>query len=256
MQGRNPAKVCDATAERSGSKAEEEKWRDRVSGGVFTVSDWQKGQDAFESQMHNEAMQDSLQVYLDEIESVRELYTQHFHLYGKILDVGGHQGRLRHYLTNDVTDYTSIDPIPFNLHEIESQPNLLRAYPCLLGRQSYVCKFYKGYAERLPFDWECFDWIHMRSVIDHFDNPLQAFAEAHRVCKHGGHMLVGLAIEEKIPVTLRSIIRNVIKPDLHTNRQTVASLHDLYKQTGWKVENEVWQKKPFDYCLYSQVVKE
>jgi ubiquinone/menaquinone biosynthesis C-methylase UbiE len=217
---------------------------------------WQNVQTDFVSSIKKEAQRDNLQVYLDEIESVREIYTQHFHLHGKVLDVGGHQGRLRHWLTNDVTEYVSIDPIPFNLHEIEMQPNLLKAYPCLMGKQNYVCSFYKGYAERIPFRMGYFDWIHMRSVVDHLEDPLKAFQEAYRVCKPGGHMLVGLAIEERIPVTYRSIVRNFLWPDAHTNRQTVASLHDLYKQTGWTIEKEIWQKKPFDYCLYSQVIEE
>ena len=216
---------------------------------------WKEGQQAFEAQTRREAQDDRLEIYLNEIDSVKELYTEHFHLSGKILDVGGHQGRLRHFLKNDVIDYTSIDPIPFNFHEIEAQPNLMKAYPCLATRPEYPCYFYTGYAEELPFYDNQFDWIHMRSVVDHLDNPLKAFAEAYRVCKVGGHMLVGLAIEEKIPVTLRSIIIRLTNPDPHTNRQTVESLHSLYRETGWKVEYEVWQKKPFDFCLYSQVGK-
>ncbi len=216
---------------------------------------WKKCQHSFEDYIRKEAKEDNLQNYLDEIDSVKELYTEHFHLSGKVLDVGGHQGRLRHFLTSDVTEYASVDPIPFNFHELEEQPNLLKAYPCLLGKQPYTYSFYKGYAENLPFRNDYFDWIHMRSVADHFDNVPAAFSEAHRVCKPGGHMLVGLAIEEKIPVTFHSSIRNFLFPDPHTNRQTVESLHELYQQTGWEVEYEVWQKKPFDYCLYSQVRK-
>ena len=207
--------------------------------------------------MKREALNDNLQVYLDEIDSVREIYTEVFHLYGKVLDVGGHQGRLRHYLSFRVSEYFSIDPIPFNYHEIEAQPNLYKAYPCLVGRLPYPCKFITGTAENLSmFHNNTFDWVHMRSVIDHLEDPLEAFREANRVCKHGGHMLVGLAIEEKIPWSLRGMVRNIIKPDLHTNRQTVESLHELYRQTGWRIEQEHWQKKPFDYCLYSCVRKE
>jgi UDP-glucuronate decarboxylase len=29
------------------------------------------------------------------------------------------------------------------------------------------------------------------------------------------------------------------------------TIHELYQRIGWKVEHEHWQKKPWDYCLYS-----
>ena len=161
---------------------------------------WQEGQRDFEDQMKQESQDDNLQVYLDEIESVREIYTEVFHMKGTILDVGGHQGRLRHYLGNDVTEYFSIDPIPFNFHEIEAQPNLCKAYPCLVKPLPYPCKFVTGTAENLSmFHHDMFDWVHLRSVVDHLEDPHEAFREAIRVCKPGGHMLVGLAIEERIP---------------------------------------------------------
>ena len=220
------------------------------------MTTWEEGQREFEKQMRTEYMLDNLQIYLDEIESVREIYTEVFHLSGKILDVGGCQGRLRYYLGSDTTEYTSIDPMPFNLHALEDQPNLLKAYPCLTGPLPYPCWFFTGVAEDLHlFHNDTFDWIHMRSVVDHFENPMQAFREAYRVCKPGGHLLVGLAIIDKIPTTFRSIIRNFMNPDKHITRLTVEQLHNLYKETGWKVEQEHWQKKPFEYCLYSCVVK-
>jgi ubiquinone/menaquinone biosynthesis C-methylase UbiE len=213
---------------------------------------WQQGQRAFESQMAQEAQADNIQVYFDEIESVREIYTEVFHLSGKVLDVGGHQGRLRHYLTDDVTQYVSIDPIPFNLHQLEEQPNLLKAYPCLLGGQSYPSTFYTGVAEDLHlFSHNTFDWVHMRSVIDHFENPEQALTEAYRVCKHGGHILVGFAVMERKPKTLRAIWDSIFNPDEHTTHLTVKQLHDLYRKIGGVPRKEHWQKAPYQYCLYS-----
>jgi len=220
------------------------------------MTTWEEGQREFEKQMKAEYMRDNLQIYLDEIESVREIYTEVFHLSGKILDVGGCQGRLRHYLGLDTTGYTSIDPMPFNLHALEDQPNLLKAYPCLTTRLSYSCKFITGVAEDLHlFQNDTFDWIHMRSVVDHFENPLLAFREAYRVCKPGGHLLVGMAIMEKKKTTLKSLWDSIFDPDMHIAHLTVEQLHDLYQQTGWKVAQEHWQKPPFDYCLYSCAVK-
>ncbi len=155
---------------------------------------WQETQMVFEQFTDEFGSRDSLQEYLDEIDSVREIYTEEYHISGSVLDVGGHQGRLRHFLGDDVDLYVSIDPYMEVFRGLDEQPNLLKAYPCL----SEPCNFLSADAEYLPFKSRSFDWIHMRSVVDHFEDPYQAFLEAYRVCKIGGRLLVGLAILEKI----------------------------------------------------------
>ncbi|MDD4870671.1 MAG: hypothetical protein PHR77_08925, partial [Kiritimatiellae bacterium] len=70
---------------------------------------WNKVQLLYES-FHIESMkEDSLQEYLAEIESAREIYKE-YTLAGRVLDVGGHQGRLRYFLGGDVNLYISVDP--------------------------------------------------------------------------------------------------------------------------------------------------
>jgi ubiquinone/menaquinone biosynthesis C-methylase UbiE len=221
---------------------------------------WQHGQDEFENFDRTEAGRGDIRVYLDEIDSVREIYTSEFHLSGKVLDVGGHQGRLRHFLDDDVGLYVSIDPFINVFEGIDGQQSILKAYPRLQEPCNFIC----AHAEYLPFKSKSFDWIHMRSVVDHFENPYFAFLEAFRCCRPGGKLLVGLAIEEKIPETLshlskfkqlsfhaRSMVSGFIHLDHHMNRFTVSQLHDLYRNTGWIVVKEHWQKPPFDYCIYS-----
>jgi hypothetical protein len=91
---------------------------------------WKVGQEKYEALTEEQKQQDDYDTYVAEIDSVREIYTIEFNLSGLILDVGGHQGRLRHFLQRDVA-YLSIDPYASVFDGLERQPNLLRAYPCL-----------------------------------------------------------------------------------------------------------------------------
>jgi hypothetical protein len=129
---------------------------------------WAEGQNAYESFHERKSSQDELGTYLDEIDSVTEIYNQEIRMQGSVLDVGGHQGRVRHFLSDrEVPIYVSIDPFLDVFKNIQSQPNLFKAYPCL----SQPCEFVVARAEELPFIANSFDWVHMRSVIDHFEDP-------------------------------------------------------------------------------------
>ena len=106
---------------------------------------------------------------------MREIYTDEFKLSGAILDVGGERGRLRHFLAPSC-QYLSVDPFDCFVG-LEKFPNLLRAYPSM----AQPCNFVIGQAERLPLRPASFDYVHMRSVIDHFQDPFLALCEARRV---------------------------------------------------------------------------
>ena len=110
-----------------------------------------------------------------------------------MLDIGSSQGRLRHYLNNDADLYVGIDPFINVFRGITQQPNLLKAYPAL----NEPCNFIAAFAEYLPFKTGSFDWVHMRSAVDHFKDPYLSFVEAYRCSKVGGKVLVGLSIMEK-----------------------------------------------------------
>jgi SAM-dependent methyltransferase len=209
------------------------------------LSAWAESQHAFERYVKGYVSQDSYERYLSGVDAVREIYQQEFHLAGRILDVGGHQGWLRHYLGPDTGLFVSVDPYIDIFAGMDQQPNLLRAYPCLRS----PCNFLAAYAEHLPFKSNVFDWIHMRSVVDHFADPFLAFLEAARCCKAGGMVLVGLAIVEKLPPAASP------PKDDHLFRLTQANLKDLLGRTNWRVCKEHWVKPPYQYCLYLSAQK-
>lgn len=259
----------------------------------YGTSLWEDIQVGYEDFSKIFGERDSLKEYLDEIDSVKEIYTEEFHIAGRVLDIGGHQGRLRHYLREDVSLYVSIDPYIDVFEGILQQPNLIKAYPRLLD----PCNFIAAHAEHLPFRSKSFDWIHMRSVVDHFEDPYQAFLEAFRCCRTDGRILVGLAIIEKIQAeqslpqdpsshrksplwarvmekvwkegligiayaAIQRIIPRPIQPkkdardfhDDHLYRLTHAQLMDLLQKTGWSVTKQHWQKPPFHFCIYVSAV--
>ena len=243
------------------------------------LESWGDAQSEYEQYHERHLMRDSLQEHLDEIDQVREIYTVEYNIKGKVLDVGGHQGRLRHYLGTDVSLYVSADPYINIFSGIKLQPNLLRAYPSL----SEPCNFISAHAEYLPFKSGSFDWIHMRSVVDHFADPYLAFLEAYRCSKVGGRLLVGLSILEKweldkkrvsLPIRVAkklkrdgflALFRTISKrfrhwstpgraahhTDDHMFCLTHSTLVDLYVKTGWHIVKEHWQKPPFQFCIYA-----
>ncbi len=198
---------------------------------------WQETQESYEQFSHDFGSRDSLQEYLDEIDSVKEIYTEEFHISGRVLDIGGHQGRLRHFLDKDVTFYVSIDPHIGVFRGLDEQPNLLKAYPSL----SEPCSFLAAHGEYLPFKSRSFDWVHMRSVVDHFEDPYRAFLEAYRVSKVGGRLLVGLAILEKIknvvkddgPKTFVNENVSTLQPVAQTNVPSLKRVYLKWKNGGW-----------------------
>jgi len=50
------------------------------------------------------------------------------------------------------------------------------AYPCLDQHLNFIA----ACAEFLPLQSNSFDWVHMRSMLDHVQSPDLALMEAHR----------------------------------------------------------------------------
>ena len=249
---------------------------------------WSAVQREFAAYHGMHSSRDNLQPYLDEIDSVKEIYTEEFNIKGRVLDVGGHQGRLRHFLADDdVPLYVSVDPYPEVFQNMVFQPNLLKAYPCL----SKPCNFLACHAEHLPFVKNTFDWVHMRSVLDHFQDPYLALKEAYRVLKAGGTLLIGLTVRggesslkadndasvgsrsfplifkinskirrEGLKGLTRAVVARMRRPGKRLDDQKKADDHmfhwnykdliDLLHITRFDVIKEHWQKPPFTMCIY------
>ncbi len=202
------------------------------------MSQWSKIQDHYEQYHFNNVTRDDLNIYLEQIESVRDLYTNQFHISGNVLDVGGNNGKLRHFLDDQDTPlYVSTDPFPNVFRGLHDQPNLMRAYPCL----TKPCNFVASHAESLPFTNGTFDWVHMRSVLDHFEDPFIALTEAHRVLKPGGRCLIGLTVQRDTdnhdePVAVGAA-SNSAKSSHGTSTRTRNPLTELVKATARRLRN-------------------
>ena len=244
------------------------------------LKEWRRIQDKYESipvklaQLTSEKQEE---VYFSEINSVKEVYTQEFSINGKVIDVGGEVGRLRHFL-NDDSQYISVDPFLDVFQGLESKTSLMKAYPCL----SNPCNFLCCHAERLPFLAGSFDWVHMRSVLDHFFNPYIALKEAYRVLNEDGKLMIGLQVtggesslsdkgtvrnllsrikkkmrDEGFIGVFRSIVSRLANRHLSIHRNSGHMFHwryddllDLVRITGFEVEKIHWPKPPFEHCIW------
>lgn len=222
---------------------------------------WAHGQEEFERWSKEAGVRYKEQEYVEERESVRVVYDA-IPILGRCIDIGGHQGRLRAYLSKE-QEYISVDPFIDAFDDIRLQENLMAAYPFLTEPVNFV----SALAEHLPFQSHAFDTAHMRSCIDHFYNPELALLEAHRVLKPGGQLVVGLYVEGgrtgRIGITKRSkeTVRRVLSlvtdafQDHHMWHPTYTELCELIEACGFRIEMTHWQKAFVDKVCYLKAVK-
>ena len=210
---------------------------------------WETGQKFFENWEENGVgYSRGAGAYLEEIEADAEIYNE-FTLAGNVLDVGGLSGTVRHFLPNN-SKYVCLDPFENAPHAFT--PEKMEAYKCLSSPYNFVV----GNAEFLPFKENSFDYIHMRSMLDHVQVPDLAILEAHRVLVKGGNLLVGMTVEGgkdgKMSAweQLKDIIRGFLGVagikrfvDHHTWHPTYAGLVKLAEDNGFLETRHIWQSK-------------
>jgi SAM-dependent methyltransferase len=224
---------------------------------------WREGQDQFELLSQTIAVCDLLPNYLAEIESVREVY-QDIPVEGCCLDVGGHQGRLRQFLSS-TQQYVSCDPFLNVFDNFDKQPNLLKAYPFLCDPLNFICCD----AEFLPFRSSSFQTVHMRSVVDHFLNPELALNEAYRVLEPDGVLIIGSFVsggktwKQSLADRIKSLGKGALSAigmpagrDYHVWHPTYKDLAGLISECGFRITKVHWQKGYHDTVCYFQARKE
>jgi len=240
---------------------------------------WLHAQAEYEGWYEKVHRLDDYNLYLAEMDSVREIYTSEFDIDGFILDVGGGDGRLRHFLPSSVL-YLSVDPQVSMFDTLIERPNLLRAYPCL----QEPCNFLRAQAEHLPLRAASFDCVHMRSVLDHFFDPCLALYEARRILRPGGGLMIGVFIEggastrprrSGFPVLMERFRQKVrdegwgaaievatkrlvghTEHDHHIWHPNLPELLSLLGLTCFEAEKIHWQKPPYGQVVYIMARKQ
>ena len=222
---------------------------------------WKDGQDVFEiSVTTNEYYRNEIEAYKKEIEYDKPIY-EHFKLYGDILDVGGLAGTPREFL-NEGQRYISIDPFITGLSQVPLAQK--KAYSCF----SKPLNFIGGVAEFLPFLKNSFDYVHMRSMLDHVQVPDLALKEANRVLKTGGKLIVGLYVEggktgnKSIKKYLKDIAKHSLEffgvekyKDFHVWHPTYQNLLKLITDNDFSVNESYWQPYWKDEVVYVLATK-
>jgi len=97
----------------------------------------------------------------------------------RVLDVGCGTG----FATEGILQHTE------NVHGLDQSVHQLQKAWDKLGKHDPV-SFYRGDAERLPFEDDSFDVVWSSGSIEYWPNPVAALRDMRRVVKPGGQVLV------------------------------------------------------------------
>lgn len=221
---------------------------------------WLSGQQEYEEWAGKIRKNTTIDDELEGIQGARPVY-EHFPMDGRILDVGGGAGRVREFLPDEV-EFVSTDPWPLALLNLSQSDRA--AYTCL----NKSCNFITANAEFQPFISDSFDWVHMRSMLDHVQVPDLALLEAWRVLRPGGSLLVGLYVEggRSGVISLKHRIKDQIKAcldfvgidrwkDHHTWHPTYRNLIKLITDNRFEVVDTFWQPCWDDMVCFVKAVK-
>jgi SAM-dependent methyltransferase len=221
---------------------------------TYGYSDWAEGQHFYEKEFAGKDGT-TLEQYQTEIEYDRPIY-QHFQMSGRVLDSGGGAGTVREFLPDDV-EFVSTDP--WIEAPIQFSAARKAAYSCL----DRPLNFIGATSEFLPFIADTFDWVHMRSMLDHVQVVDLALLEARRVLKPGGRVLIGLYVDggksgvKSFERRLKDSVKKVLGffgidrwKDHHIWHPTYSSLLKLLADNGFVIEDTYWQPQWKDMVCY------
>lgn len=217
-------------------------------------SDWAEGQDNYEGDFGGKD-HSTVEAYLREINYDRPIYS-HFKMAGRILDCGGGAGTIREFLPDDV-EFISTDP--WLQAPVANSMARKNAYRCLSQSLNVI----GATAEFQPFISDSFDWVHMRSMLDHVQVVDLVLLEARRVLKPGGSVLIGLYVDGGKTgfISISRRIKDSIKSGLelfgidrwkdhHIWHPTYKSLLKLIRDNGFVIEDTYWQPQWKDMVCY------
>ena len=228
---------------------------------TYGFNSWLHGQHEYEKwYLNGDGYKNNGASYKEEIAYDREVY-EHFVIEGDVLDVGGGAGTLREFLSKNVR-YISLDPF---LNVFKSIPLAkMEAYTCLNKKINFIC----GVAEFLPFKENSFNWIHMRSMLDHVQLPDLALIEARRVLKKNGKILIGLYVEggktgrKNTSRLIKDLIKETLSffgftrwKDHHTWHPSFNNLNKMVTDNGFIIDDVFWQPHWNDQVVYIKATK-
>jgi ubiquinone/menaquinone biosynthesis C-methylase UbiE len=133
------------------------------------------------------------------------------------------------------------------------------AYSCL----NRPLNFIGASAEFQPFISESFDWVHMRSMLDHVQVVDLALLEAWRVLKPDARILIGLYVDggKSGVISFERRLKDSIKAGLenfgidrwkdhHIWHPTYKNLLKLITDNYFAIENTYWQPHFEDMVCY------
>tara|TARA_B100000242_G_scaffold66184_1_gene40999 strand:- start:10363 stop:11178 length:816 start_codon:yes stop_codon:yes gene_type:complete len=228
---------------------------------TYGFKEWEEGQDFLEyAEKESIQYKNLVENYKKEIEFDKSIY-EYFKLRGDILDVGGCAGTTREHLKEDHR-YVSIDPYINCLEEIPTARS--QAYTCLAKKLNFIAAM----AEFIPFKEKSFDWVHIRSTLDHIQVPDLAMKEARRVLKDDGSLLVGLGVEggKNGKLNPKEYIKEIVRPilvfagfkkykDTHTFHPTFSNLKKIIEDNEFRIIDCFWQPCWNDEVVYIQAKK-
>lgn len=229
---------------------------------TYGFTDWEIGQEAFEKwESSGEGYDNQLNAYKKEIDYDRPIY-EHFEVNGDVLDVGGLTGTVREFLPEG-SRLVSIDPYIEAVFKIPSARK--EAYKCL----SKPLNFLGALAEFIPFQSDSFDFVHMRSMLDHVQVPDLVLKEANRVLRLDGKLLVGLYVEggksgrKPLGILAKDLASEMLEhvgidryKDFHTWHPTYKNLLKLITDNGFEVRDSYWQPHWKDQVVYVLATKQ